>query len=310
MTVSLCLREDKGEGRISGETRERVLNAVRELGYRPNINAKRLRSGRSNVIALYAGHGYLNVRSPYFAEIVSGLQEGCEIARKDLLLHSAFHTAPSNDLLPELLNGRVDGLIVDMYPNDPLRPRLVEADLFAVAISNELEGLPSVVVDDASGGRMIAKHLFEAGHRKIAYVVGDVEPLSGLNRRLAFLEAAADLGIQATVTPVDTEEDWGVAVNEAIDAGVTAMACWNDTYAREALVHLVRMGIDVPGKVAVTGFDGCPVPVIERFALTTIAAPWYEVAKSAVMTLSARLAGEAVPPKVVYPVRFIRGETS
>ncbi len=295
---------------MSDATRQRILDAVQELGYKPNVHARGLRLGRSNVIALYAGHGYLNVRSAYFAEIVSGIQEGCHIARKDLLLQGAFHTAASCDLLPELLNGRVDGLLVDMLPNDPLRPRLVEANLPAIAISNEMEGIPSIVVDDDAGGEMIARHLFEVGHRKVAYVIDEFEPLSGLNRRLSFLRVAGALGMKTTIISQERSDDWWVWIDETVRSGVTAFACWNDAYARDVLAHLLDMGIDVPGQVAVTGFDGCPVTCIEKYALTTVLAPWYAVAKTAVLNLSARLAGEDVPPKVVYPVRFVKGDTT
>ena len=310
MTVSLCLRADQGEGRVSLDTRERVINAVRELGYKPNVHARGLRLGRSDVIALYAGHGYLNVRKPYFTEIVSGLQEGCEIARKDLLLQGAFHTAEGSELIPELLNGRVDGLIVDMFPNDPLATMLLDANLAVIAISNEIEGIPSIVVDDYAGSQMIAHHLASLGHQRVAYVVAEFEPLSGQKRRLSFLDAAADLGLHTLIVHTNTEELWCLWIRQMLDMGVTALVCWNDDYARLVLRELLEMGIDVPGRVAVTGFDGCPATSIEKHPLTTIAAPWSEVAKSAVLSLSSILAGAQVEPRVVYPVQFVRGATS
>ncbi len=310
MAVSLCLRSDGGEGRMAPATRERILSAVSELGYRPNALAQALRLGRSNVVALYAGHGFLNVRSAYFTEIVSGLQEGCEITKKDLLLQGTFHTAKSGDILPELMNGRIDGLVVDMYPNDLLRPQLVNSGLPVIAISNEIEGIPSIVVDDIEGSKMIAEHLHGIGHRRVTYVAGEVEPLSGLKRRIAFWEAAGGLGIQCTLVRTLTNELTHGWIRDAMALGITALVCWNDTCAREILETLLEMGIDVPRQLAVTGFDGCPVHCIEKYPLTTVAAPWSEVARSSVLSLNARLAGEDVPARTVHPVRFVRGATS
>ena len=100
---------------------ERVLRAAKELRYQPNARARAFRLGRTNVIGLYAGYGYINVRSPFFTEIVSGLQEGCEAVRKDLLLHGIFHGTSPDDIYLELADGHIDGatgtLRLDGYGN-------------------------------------------------------------------------------------------------------------------------------------------------------------------------------------------------
>src|SRR5688572_11862549 len=85
MTVSLALRDDAQSSRLSKETRQHVREVARALRYRPNARGRALRSGQTNVIGLYAGYGYVNVRLPFFTEVVSGLQEGCEAFKKDLL---------------------------------------------------------------------------------------------------------------------------------------------------------------------------------------------------------------------------------
>jgi len=309
MTVSLCLREDQGEGRMSPATRDRVLAAVKELNYRPNGRARALRLGRTNVFAFYAGHGFVNVRKPFFTEIVSGLQEGCESVRKDLLLHSTFHSATSEEILSELKDGRIDGLIASMPMDDPLALGLAGGDMPVVAVADELEGIPSVLVDDVGGARMIVDHLHSQGHKRVAYFTARVEPLSGRRRRISFLNRAAELGMQVVVL-YHSFETWESGVQMAISCGFTALACWCDDLAYETIALLMKLGIEIPNQIAVTGFDGCPSSIPTTLPLTTISAPWSAVAKSATLLLNSRLTGNEVAQCIVLPVEFIVGATT
>lgn len=309
MTVSLCLR-DEGQGRAAPATRERVLAAVRELGYRPNLRGRALRLGRTNIVAFYAGHGFVNVRSSFFTEIVSGMQEGCEVAKKDLLLHGTFHNSSSEDIFGELLDGRIDGLVVNMPPADALVSSLVGSQFAVVAIADEIAGVPSIIADDGEGGRLIADHFYRQGHKNVLYARSSADPQSGRRRRESFLAAAASFGMSAEVVLAHGQGDWRPAVFEMVRSGRTAIACWNDELARNMVAAFVDAGFDVPRQVAIAGFDGCPIAVREALPLTTIAAPWAEAGKSAVLALHARLSGEAVAPQVILPVRFVRGATS
>ena len=192
MTVSLALG---GSPRITPETRQRVLDVVKELQYSPNARARALRSGFTNIIGLYAGFGSVNVRLPFFTEVVSGLQEGCEQVKKDLLLHGVFHGGAAADIFTELADGRIDGLVVNMPQDNPLAARLAESGFPVVAIADPLVSIPSVLVDDAEGSRLLAEHLHQQGHRRLAYLSSQARPLSAMRRRDAFLHVAARLGM-------------------------------------------------------------------------------------------------------------------
>ncbi len=314
MTVSLALRDDQTP-RISPETRARVLVAAKELRYVPNARAKGLRSGVTNVIGLYAGYGYVNVRTPFFTEIVSGLQEGCELYGKDLLLHGTFRNRSVDEIYNELRDGRIDGLIVNMPATDPLAQQLVEAHFPVVAVADPLPGLPSVVVDDAAGGRLIAQHLVEKGHRRCLYARGGIEVISAVRRRSAFLQSAAQLGLEVEEMRLESAPD---ASQKVMKHWLSlpprqrpgAVVCWNDTSAYD-LLSLCRLeGLRVPEDVAVIGFDGCPTPYDDFWSLTTIRAPWAHVAQTAVEHLNALLQGQAVPSETVLPVELVAGQTS
>jgi LacI family transcriptional regulator len=307
MTASLALRGDSR--RMSRETRLRVLEAARELRYQPNARARALRLGRTNVIGLYAGHGFVNVRSPFFTEIVSGLQEGCETARKDLLLHGAFRGGSSEDILLELLDGRIDGLIVTMRPTDPIAKSLAASGFPVVAIADPISGVPAILVDDADGARQTAAHLALRGHGRVLFVMGPTQPVSALRRRDAFLNATLEAGVATGVWTL-REGAQADLLKHARAAGITALACWSDDAAYDLLAEARELGLKIPADVAICGFDGCPSPYAVADPLTTVVAPWAEAACRAVLSLGALLDGEEVPQEQVLPVRLSIGSTT
>jgi DNA-binding LacI/PurR family transcriptional regulator len=316
MTVSLVLRDGETP-RVSLETRTRVLQAAKELCYVPNARAQGLRSGVTNVIGLYAGYGFVNVRTPFFTEIVSGLQEGCELYDKDLLLHGTFRNRSVEEIYNELRDGRIDGLIVNMPATDPLAHRLAEAHFPVVAVGDALPGLPSVVVDDEGGGRLIAKHLLEKGHTRCIYVRGNVEAVSAERRRVAFVQYALQNGLKvqqerlSITSPSHANEDlidyWQAL---APHRRPRAFVFWNDTSAYHFLEFCRMKGLRVPEDMAVIGFDGCPMPYNDFWLLTTVRAPWANAAQTAVERLNALLQGKSVPMETILPVELITGRTS
>lgn len=309
MTVSLALRED-GAKRMSAETRERVLRAAKELRYQPNARARAFRLGRTNVIGLYAGYGYINVRSPFFTEIVSGLQEGCEAVRKDLLLHGIFHGTSPDDIYLELADGRIDGLIATMPPNDPLGVKLLQSGLPVVAVSDAIEGMPCITVDDAGGLRAVVDHLHAKGHRRIEFVMSPARPVSALRREAEFRRRCEELGIEASSTTIEEDRIVHDLVANAGARGITAFVCWNDVVARMMLEAARAQGIRVPNDLAITGFDGCPTPFTDPFPLTTVVAPWAEAAREAVHRLDELLREGSTTSETILPVQFAAGATT
>jgi DNA-binding LacI/PurR family transcriptional regulator len=315
MTVSLALRGGDKAELISPATRARVLQVARELRYSPSARARGLRSGVTNVIGFYFGHGHVNVRMPFFTEIIGGLQEGCELHHKDLLLHSTFRSHSTAEIYNELRDGRIDGLIVIMSPRDPLVSLLAEAHFPVVSVASPLPGLSAVTVDDRGGSRLLGQHLFEKGHRRCLYAVGHVGGASVMRRRDGFLEIASELGIDVqeahlAATPDASEvlmEHW---LSLAPTQRATAVVCWNDDSAYAFLACCRQHGIRVPDEVAVVGFDGCPTPYDSFWGLTTIRAPWTQAAQLAVEHLNALIQGHSVPSETILPVELISGHTT
>jgi DNA-binding LacI/PurR family transcriptional regulator len=312
MTVSLALADSP---RISPETRQRVLDVVKELQYSPNARGRALRSGFTNIIGLYAGFGAVNVRLPFFTEIVSGLQEGCEQVQKDLLLHGVFHGGGVAGIFTELADGRIDGLVVNMPQDNPLAARLANSGFPVVAIADPLIDIPSVLVADAEGSRLLAEHLYQRGHRHVFYLNSRARPISAVRRRDAFLLCAAEMGIEVEQACYEGGAEGSIAfVPDLLHRDPahrpSAIVCWNDQTAYEILADLRHHHVRIPEDVAVVGFDGSSSTYANRWLLTTIRAPWADAARTAVLYLDQLLKGDPVPLETILPVEFVQGHTT
>ncbi|MHB8637079.1 MAG: LacI family DNA-binding transcriptional regulator [Fimbriimonadaceae bacterium] len=310
MSVSLALREGPASNRVSEGTRLRVLAAARELDYRPNARARALRLQQTDIIGFYAGHGYVNVRIPFYAEAVSGLQQGCEQVGKNLLLHSLSQTADSDAVYRELVDGRVDGLVAAMPATDALAARLASVNVPIVAFADALPGVPSVLVDDVRGAQLIADHIAELRHRRVVFAVGPSMPFSGRRRQQAFVERALEYGMDVNVRVLGRDACADAFVTETKAQGATAVVAWNDVDALRILSSAQSLGLDVPGDLAITGFDGCPSPYHDPFPLTTIHLPWAEAAGQAVIVLDRLIKNQPVDAFTTLPVSLMRGATT
>lgn len=313
MTVSLVLRGGTSGDRISDETRRRVLDATRDLQYRPSALGRALRSGQTNILGLYAGYGYINVRLPFFTEIVSGLQEGCERVQKDLLLHGIFHGTTVEDIYNELADGRIDGLIVNIAQDNPLAERLRVSQLPAVAIADSIQGVPSVIVDEAEGGRILAQHLAERGHKRVVYFNSPLGVTSAIQRFSAFCSAAAILGMSVEEVPLhDSLRPDDTIITDLLGRAnkPTAAVCWIAGTAYDLIANCKAHEIRIPADLTIVAFDGHSTPQDAIWSLSAVRAPWAQVARTAVLLLDSVLKGESVPEQTILPLEFIPGSTS
>ncbi len=314
--VSLVLSQSQTRHvRVSEETRVRILKAAHDLRYRPNRAARSLRSARTNVIGVYTAWGHLNPFVPLTSQIIGGLHQGCDAHHKDLLLHGMDRGRTAEDIHAELTGGMIDGLVLYTSASDPLAALLIESALPVINLIDAQPSLPMVGADDAFGARLLAEHLAERGHRRVVYLPGNASASSVERRRVAFTEYAQALGMTVTESPTLS----GHETVSALDLDwlelpqrlrPTAAACWNDLTAFSLLDHCHRLGLRAPEDLAVVGFDGAAPTRGGGVVLTTIQAPWVEVARRAVDLLIDIIAGQAVPTETLLPVRFLAGTTT
>ena len=292
--------------------------------YRPNGLARSLRKQRTGIVGYFSGYDCIDPRNGYIAEVFSGLQSACVSLGLDLLLYTPHAELNPQSVVDSLSDGRLDGLIVTALREHPIVPLLANAHLPVVAIADPLAGIPSVVADSREGGRLQAQHLHARGHRRVLYLPADFPFPSVIDRQQGFVEEADRLGVRV---------EFGGAIHgnhPEIDGLVekptlmspedlarlrgsnraTAVVVWDDAPAYRVASQLVREGLNVPADVAVVGYNGCSTLVEPRWNLTTIRAPFRDMAGLALQTLHRLIAREEVPDLQTLPVTLVPGATS
>ncbi len=309
VTASVVLSGGQGNTRVSEATRQRILLAAEALHYQPNALARSVRSRRTHTVGFYMSD-FIDLRDLFLSEIVSGLQQGCQENRHDFLMHGTFTGRSTDEVYRHLLNGKVDGLVLHVDSSDPLLPRLADSRLRVVAVANPVPFLPSVTVDDVGGSRLLVQHLAAKGHRRILYAACPYPLSSAVRREKAFLDAACALGLTVSAKPTDPSGHLALDFLTLPDGErPTALVCWNDLAAYRLITQLRVSGLRVPEDLAVAGFDGMTSEIPPAYHLTTLRAPWHEVARTAVSLLCLS-PGELPLEETVLPVHLVPGETT
>lgn len=295
VTVSRVL--NNGDN-VRPETRQRVQQAVEELGYSVNQQARALASGMGRQIMLIHAHSpELEPNSYYNAGLELGALRGCSSLGFDLVTR-AIDPEEENRfrLLSTILDrDRPGGIILSPPLSDDLQ--LIDtarrAGVQVVAISAGEQTRASVLavgIDEHAGGLAIGRHLMSLGHRRVGFVKGPAEHQAAALRYDGFVQALREVGVadEPWTTSGDFTFKSGVEATEQLfrDGGnVTALACANDDMAAGVMLALHRAGFDIPSAMSVTGFDDTPMSEIVWPPLTTIRQPIKDLATRAVHLL-------------------------
>jgi LacI family transcriptional regulator len=291
--------------KVAEPTRERVLTAIRELGYVPSPMARGLISNRTHSLGVVAD----DISDGFFARMVAGAE--AEARRRDYYLMIAS-VEPDDDergYLRLMLERRVEGLIL-ARPSVPLASAdLVTAQRAGVPLvsvgSSDLTDFPVVDVDNRRGGYDATRHLLECGHTRIATIVGPRAWPSAAARLEGYRLALREAGVDEDPALVEDAHDWGLETGGAAaarllarGAAFTALFAQSDLIALGAIRQLREAGLRVPDDVSVVGYDDLPVADYVEPALTTVHQPMQEVGALAAALVLDRLAGsDAAPPR-------------
>jgi DNA-binding LacI/PurR family transcriptional regulator len=315
-TVSRILSGDPNQ-RVSTATRQRVLDAAKRMRYQPNAVARSLRRGKTDIIGIYTNHDY-DARNDFYGTVLGVSQRFCEQNRLDLLIHSALHDRPVEDMYAKLRDGRIDGLLLHATSDDPLVGILQQSILPVVAIADTLPDLPSVAPDDREGILLSISYLWEKGYRQFAYLCPEHELPSIEQRRRTFEQELARRGVdsdQRTVMRIDWEDPKSALEPLINRDGCTAVCCWNDRTAYRLLNRCLAENIDVPSKIAIIGFDGFISSKAPARNLVTVACPWEDVVTSALTMLVTMInvpkgRTPQEPEQILLPVKLLNGDTA
>lgn len=312
-TVSRVLN---GHPSIRPETRERVQRAIDELGYRRNRAARALVTRRTLTVGVVASSASLFGPS----STLHGVERAAHAAGYATILATAEAQDRTGVLacVARLADRGVDGLVVTAPLHDlPDLADHLPADLPAVcATGGPVAGLPSVHVDHRAGAREMTEHLVGLGHREVRHVAGRAGWWEAAEREAGWRDALAAAGVQPA--PVltggwDPAEGHRAGLALARDTAATAVVVANDHLALGLLRALRERGVDVPGRVSVTGFDDVPESGYLSPPLTTVHQDLARVGREAVGLLLERLAGGAATApehRVVQPELVVRASTA
>lgn len=291
-TVSFVLNQTEAAN-ISAETRQRVLNAVRELNYVPDVAARALARGRSSNIALVLSKPHRQVfLDEYLPSILTGLNEVTHQNGFRILVEMVNNPGET-DAYQRLIQGKeVAGMIVN--PN-AMTPRDIEqivaatkANMPIVALNYTHPDVYSVTVDKLNGTRSIIEHLIRLGHRRIACITyAPAEHLPPRGRLDVYRTTLEDAGITydpALVRYGAYDPDTGYTALQSLlekGASFTAVYAMNDMMAFGAMAALRDAGLRVPEDVAVVGFDDIRLAQFATPPLTTVHEPDIEHGRTA-----------------------------
>jgi LacI family transcriptional regulator len=301
-TVSRVMHQHEN---VSAATRERVNAAVRELQFTPS------RLGRSLAERRHAANAIVfpELAGPYYAEVVLGYESvAADLGRSVLILSTRGR--PGASAMVEEMADRCDGMVVmGRTVPDALLERLHERGIPLVLLARfELSGIDSVKADNTGSAEALTAHLAAQGARVLA-LVGDAALSPDLAERWAAIERVVDKHPAASIVhrPVavfDEATGAGVARDALNGTLPDAFVCGNDELALGVLRELATAGVDVPGRVLVTGWDDI---MAARYAgLTTVRQPMRELGETAARLLDEVITGGRTDPRqVVLPTELV-----
>jgi DNA-binding LacI/PurR family transcriptional regulator len=263
-TVSNVIR---GDIPVAKQTRARVERAIADIRYHPNAIARSLKARASTAIGIIVP----DLTNPFYAELAAGAERAANMhGYAALITHTECAAPTEQEAGRSFIERQVDGVIVGGISRGSSLPSLLlDRDIPVVVASFGEPDDPRLGVidpDDPAAMEAIVTHLYDLGHRRLAFVSHHLAEQSGERRREGFEKALARRGL----VPV------------SLDEGATAVAAHNDMLAIATMDRLERRGLRVPEDVSVVGFDDIPLASHRRIRLTTVRSDAADMGRRAV----------------------------
>lgn len=291
---------------VRDEVKERILAAAAEIGYAPDLMARGLRAERMNLV------GAVGLQSPYV--VVTDLFIGIVEILSQAGVHLSLHLAPTAEEADRPPPWRVDGIfVVSTESAEVIQP--IDASGLPYVTLNAPCGPQgaAVLFDDVQGSRLAMQHLFDLGHRRIAYANADAPNHPSLAiRHQAYVDFLHEAGLSPVRVPEYCKMEDPVAFLQAIRrAGATAVL----TYYHHSAIRLchaaVQLGLKVPQDLSVVCFNDAYGVDSLNPALTAISLPHHSAGRAAATMLLQLIRGEKIEKRVIsLPERLIIRESS
>jgi len=297
-TVSRVINNSE---RVTPETRQRVEDAIQELGYRPNAIARFMAQGRTRTFACFSP----NLTDYTFASIIEGAETAARQQGYFLLTASAPDEQTFADLVEQLVaSNRTEGLLVINPYDDGRHKRLpLNVPVVFLGAHPRAEKVASVSLDDHATGIAATNHLLELGHQRIALITGPLCEDCSQDRQNGYVAALASYNIQ-TDPALILEGDWSAtsgywAVKTLLEneTDFTGIFAQNDRMAVGAIRALRETNLDVPRDISVIGVDDMPLASYFDPPLTTMKQDTFAIGQQAAHLLMQAVENPTVAPR-------------
>jgi len=299
-TVSHVINETRP---VSDELRQRVLTAMDELGYQPNLLARSLRQGKTHTIGMIIPDN----ANPFFAEMARGVEDTSFEQGYSVILCNSDGNLDKELLYANVLaEKRVDGILFVVAGLSTKRILDLQARRMPLAVVDR--DLPdaavdSVLTDNAQGGWLATHHLVELGHHRIGCITGPSDITPSAERITGYRQALDENGIpvdKALIVRGDFQYDSGYQAASQLlqmDDPPTAIFACNDLMAIGVMSAALKLGLHIPADLSVIGFDDVRLASFANPPLTTIVQPKYEIGVIATTMLLERMHDLEMPAR-------------
>ena len=295
--------------RVNAKTRERVLNVAAEMGFRPNLYARSLRTRNTALIGIIVS----DIQLPYIATLARGIQNRLNQAEKiSLMANTDGSQERIRTIISQLRQQGVNAFILSPVPfnyDDQTRAffsRLQSDGVSLAFISNELaeSNFDTVLTKAQEGSKAMVRYLVELGHRKIAFVsLPFTRGTTGVKRWLGYQEGLIEAGLKVrSELVIETKmsfEGGVVALQQLLQLTdpPTAIIAASDVIASGIMNHAHQLGIQIPSELSIVGYNNEPLAAHLFPALTTVGLPIYQMGVKAAELLLERLQDNSLPPR-------------
>ena len=284
-TVSRVINHDR---RVSPQTRENVLRVVGECNYFPNLAARGLASGHTNVLGVIIPAGVPSLfTDPYFPILLQGVSIACNKQDYSVML-SLSDAEYEKRLVGRIIqNHLVDGVIVaSTLLSDPIQNTLLDSDLPFVMIGRQPNLAANFIdVDNTQGVRVGMEYLIEQGYTRIAHITGPLNQMAGLDRLQGYKDALLTAGREVDPNLVAegnfTELGGYLGMKTLLPFKPDAVFAASDVTAIGAMRYLNEVGLHVPTDIGMIGFDDIPASSTSTPPLTTVRQPIHGMGEAA-----------------------------
>lgn len=302
---------------FSDATRDKVVEAVEALGYRPNLAARALSSGKTNIIAVVFPFIYDTIfKDPLVMRVLEGIEAVCTEQNYNILLSTprVKNDAPDEHYLRLIQSGYIEGLIAIDNVQPISFANLAEERNIPTVVLGHHHGAYSVQSDNFLGGQLLMEHVLSSGHQEIGLISVKPEMNIAIQKRvdgILSIYKEANLSFEIPIIESDFSSIGGAkATQELINnyPNLTTIIALNDRMAIGAISKLKQMGKQVAQDVSVVGYDDIPMASTTQPALTTINQKPVELGRAAAELMLKRLNGEK-PANVVIKPSLVQRES-